>query len=115
MNKRSSLVFVICGVAFLIAPFIAEAQNGQFVTLKDAVNSALQSSREVEVAQAKYNVAQKTVAVDQSAFRPNLYTGSGAAYTYGFPQTPSGAAPSIVNFSYIQSVFNPLQKAQVRS
>jgi outer membrane protein TolC len=108
-------MFVICGVAFFIAPYIAQAQDGQFIALKDAVNSALRGSREVEVAQAKYNVAQKTVAVDQSFFRPNLYTGSGAAYTYGFPQTPSGAAPSIINFSYIQSVFNPLQKAQVRS
>jgi outer membrane protein TolC len=41
-----------------------------------------------------------------------LYTGSGAAYTYGFPQTPSGAAPSIINLSYLQTLFNPVLHSQ---
>jgi outer membrane protein TolC len=115
MNKRLSLLFALCGAACLAAPLIAEAQTPQPVALKDAVNTALRSSSEVAVAQARYNVAETTVSVNQSFFRPNLYTGSGAAYTYGFPQTPSGAAPSIINISYVQGLWNPLQKAQVRS
>lgn len=115
MNKRPSFLLSLCGLACLAMPLIAEAQLPQPVPLKDAVNAAMRNSREVALAEARYNVAGKTVSVDRAAFRPNLYTGSGAAYTYGFPQTPSGAAPSIVNLSYIQSIYNPLLAAQARS
>src|SRR5262249_4038499 len=76
---------------------------------------ALRSSREVAVAQARYHVAQNTVDVNRAAFHPDVYTGSGAAYTYGFPQTIGGAAPSIINASYLQPIFNPLQTAEVRA
>jgi outer membrane protein len=85
------------------------------VSIKQAVDMALRNSREVALAQARYNVARNTVDVNRSVFRPSLFTGSGAAYTYGFPQTVSGAAPSIINASYIQTVFNPLLMSQVRS
>ncbi len=91
------------------------AQDAVSINLRQAVEMALQNSREVGLAQARYNVAQNTVDVNRSAFRPSLFTGSGAAYTHGFPQTPSGAAPSIVNASYLQTVFNPLLASQVRS
>jgi outer membrane protein TolC len=76
---------------------------------------ALRNSRDVALAQARYNVTQNTVEVNRSVFRPNLFTGSGAAYTYGFPQTVSGSAPSIVNASYVQTVYNPLLSSEVRA
>src|SRR5437870_1233035 len=100
------------GIAIALA---VPAQDAVSINLKQAVEMALRNSREVGLAQARYNVAQNTVNVNRSAFRPNLFTGSGAAYTYGFPQTPSGAAPSIINASYVQTVFNPLLASQVSS
>jgi outer membrane protein TolC len=115
MNKKESLILVMACVASLLLPPVVDGQNVQPIALKDAVNTALRSSREVTLAQAKYNAAETTVGVNRSVFQPNLYTGSGAAWTYGFPLTPGGAAPSIINVSYIQSVFNPLQTAQVRA
>jgi outer membrane protein TolC len=63
----------------------------------------------------QYVVSKKAVGVNRAVFKPNLYTGSGIAYTHGFPQTVSGAAPSIVNLSYVQTVFNPLMTAEVRA
>ena len=48
-------------------------------------------------------------------FRPNLYTGSGAAYTSGFPSTVGGQAPSIFNLSYTQSVFNLPLRGQLKA
>src|SRR4051812_30782283 len=89
-------------------------QHVEHVDIRQAVEAALRNSPEVAFAQAEYNVAKATVDVNKAEFRPNLYTGSGAAYTYGFPQTLEGAAPSIVNLSYIQSLFNPLLSAQTR-
>lgn len=94
---------------------ILSAQDTVSLNLKQAVEMALRNSREVALAEARYNVSRNTVDVNRSAFRPNLFTGSGAAYTYGFPQTVSGAAPSIINASYLQTVFNPLLSSEVRA
>jgi outer membrane protein TolC len=114
MNKnRFFTSMAACVACCVLLPFAAQAQDSQPLALKDAVNRALRSSREVALAQARYDVAEKEVGVNKSVFQPNVYTGSGAAYTNGFPLTPGGAAPSIFNLSYIQAVFNPLQKAQV--
>ncbi len=113
MNKTRKIGYaLLCAVFF--AP-ILPAQDVTSINLKQAVEMALRGSREVALAQARYNVAQNTVDVNRSVFRPNLFTGSGAAYTYGFPTTPSGAAPSVVNASYVQTVFNPLLTAEVRA
>ncbi len=105
---RCALFGAICAVPLALA-----AQDT--FNLKQAINMALHSSREVALAEARYNVARSTVDVSRSAFRPNLFTGSGAAYTYGFPQTPGGAAPSIINVSYLQTVFNPVLSGQTRA
>lgn len=115
MNKIRCLSLAVTCVAGLILPSFVEGQAEPPIALKDAVNIALKNSREIAVAQARYDVASKTVDVNRSAFQPNLFTGSGAAYTYGFPQTPGGSAPTIFNLSYIQSLFNPVQTAQVRA
>ena len=64
------------------------------LTLDHVVNLALAHSPDLALARVRYTVAQNVAGVDRAEFRPNLYTGSGAAYTNGFPLTPGGAAPS---------------------
>jgi outer membrane protein TolC len=115
MKKNRCLTLIAACIGGLILPSIVEGQDVQPIPLKEAVNTALRSSREVALAQAHYDQAARTVDVNNSAFHPNLYTGAGAAATYGFPQTPGGAPPTIFSMSYVQSVFNPLQTAQVRA
>jgi outer membrane protein TolC len=90
-------------------------QDQESLNLKQAVEKALQNSREVAQAQIQYDVSKRAIDVNRSVFKPNLYTGSGIAYTHGFPQTVSGAAPSIINLSYVQTVFNPLMTAEVKA
>src|SRR5262245_2869117 len=97
---------------WVLVPVMLPAQDVESLNLKQAVERALQNSHEVALAQMQYAVSRNTADVNHAAFKPNLYTGSGAAYTLGFPQTPSGAAPSIVNLSYVQTVFNPPLRAQ---
>ena len=82
------------------------------MTLRQAVTLAVQSSRDVKLAQMQYNVALGEVAVNRAAFLPNIYTGAGAAYTHGFPSLPGGGAPAIFQLNYTESVFNPLLKSQ---
>src|SRR5215467_15348824 len=116
MNKNRFFTLIVnCALCCLIVPLTLQAQDLQPVAFKDAVNRALRSSREVALAQARYDVAEREIGVNRSAFQPNLFTGSGVAYTYGFPLTPGGAAPSIINMSYVQAIYNPAQTAQVRA
>ena len=112
MNETRWLHCIPLLAACFVVPATLAAQESEPLTLKQTVDLALRNSREVALAQVRYNVAQNTARVNASAFRPNLYTGSGAAYTYGFPQTPGGAAPSIVNLSYVQTIFNPSLRGQ---
>ncbi len=112
MNETRWLHCIPLLAACFVIPATLAAQESEPLTLKQTVDLALRNSREVALAQVRYNVAENTARVNASAFRPNLYTGSGAAYTYGFPQTPAGAAPSIVNLSYVQTIFNPSLRGQ---
>ncbi len=92
------------------------------LTLKRAVELALQNSKDIQLAKIQVRVADQSANVTKSEFRPNLYAGSGAGYTYGLPETPGGRPPSVFSLTYSQSVFNgPLrglakeQEEQVRA
>ena len=67
------------------------------LTLKRAIELALQNSKEIQVAKIQASVADHAAQITKSQFMPNLYAGSGAGYTYGIPETPGGRAPSIFN------------------
>jgi outer membrane protein TolC len=114
MNKNKKVLLGLLCAGLFGVPALP-AQEVVSLNMKQAVEMALRNSRDVALAQARYNVSQDTVEVNRAAFRPNLFTGSGAAWTYGFPQTVSGAAPSIINASYLQTVYNPLLSSQVRA
>lgn len=91
------------------------AQDSMKLTLRQAVTLAEQNSRDLALARVQYGIAQGQVSVGRSEFRPNLYTGSGAAYTSGFPATPGGNGPSIFNLSYTQQVFNLPLSGQIKA
>jgi outer membrane protein len=101
---------VLASIAASAAPVSAQASS--FLTLRQAVTLALQNSRDVKLAQLQYNVALGEVGVDRAVFLPNLYTGSGIAYTSGFPSLPGGVPPAIFELDYKQTLFNPLLKNQ---
>lgn len=82
------------------------------LTLKDAVNLAVANSRDLALARLQYGVMQRQIGVARSAFLPNLYTGTGVAYTNGFPLLEGGGAPSIFSISYTQQIFNPPLKGE---
>jgi outer membrane protein TolC len=92
-----------------------EPDSAAVLTLKHAVALALQNSRDIAYARVQYSVAQSEAGVNRAEFRPNLYTGSGAAYTSGFPAAPGGQGPSIFNLSYNQSLFDPLLRGQLKA
>ena len=85
------------------------------LTLKGALDRALKGSREVALARIQASVARRQANLTKSKFQPNLFTGSGAVYTNGIPETPGGTAPSIFNMAYVQTLFNPPLRGQYRA
>src|SRR5713101_8181263 len=84
------------------------------LTLKRAIELALQNSKEIQVAKIQASVADHAAQIIKAQFMPNLYAGSGAGYTYGIPETPGGRAPSIFNVSYTEQVFNEPLRGQAK-
>jgi outer membrane protein len=76
------------------------------LTLKRAIELALQNSRDIQVAKIEARVADHAAQATKAQFMPNLYAGSGAGYTYGIPETPGGRAPAVFSVTYTEQVFN---------
>jgi outer membrane protein TolC len=84
------------------------------VTLKRAIELALQNSKELQVAKIQASVADHAAQITKAQFMPNLYAGSGAGYTNGIPETPGGRAPSVFNVTYNEQVFNEPLRGQAK-
>ena len=84
------------------------------LTLKRAIELALQNSKEIQVAKIQASVADRAAQITKAQFMPSLYAGSGAGYTYGIPETPGGRAPSIFNVSYTEQIFNEPLRGQAK-
>jgi outer membrane protein TolC len=92
--------------------YAQSASDSGALSLKQAVALAEQNSPDLKLAHMQYNVALREADVDRAAFHPNLYTGAGLAYTYGFPSLPGGSGPAIFQLDYTQSIFDPEMRAQ---
>jgi outer membrane protein TolC len=84
------------------------------LTLRRAVELALQNSKEIQVAKIQASLAERAAMITKSEFMPNLYAGSGAGYTYGIPETPGGRAPSVFNVTYTEQVLNGPLRGQAK-
>jgi outer membrane protein len=84
------------------------------LTLKHAIELALQNSKEIQVAKIRASVADHAAQITKAQFMPNLYAGSGAGYTNGIPETPGGRAPSVFNVTYTEQVLNEPLRGQAK-
>lgn len=117
MGLRAAWVPFFAMLALGFIP-VAQAQDAGItrkLTLKEAVTLAVQNSRDLALARLQYGLGQREVGVTRSVFRPNFYTGSGAAYTSGFPLMAGGGAPAVFTLSYDQQIFNPPLRGEQRA
>src|SRR5690348_4932393 len=92
----------------------AESSAPMALTLRRAVELALQNSKEIQVAKIHASVADHAAQITKAQFMPNLYAGSGAGYTSGIPETPGGREPSVFNVTYTEQVFNEPLRGQAK-
>jgi outer membrane protein TolC len=114
-SRRTLRVAAFALLVFLLWGANARAQGHGTLTMKEVITLALQNSRDLALARIQYNVALNQAAVERGDFRPNLYTGSGAAYTNGSPFIPGGGLPSLFNLSYNQTVIDLQLKGQIKA
>jgi len=105
----AAAVFCMVGVS---AGNAQDQSLSRKLTLKEAVNLAVANSRDLALARLQYGVTQRQAEVARSVFQPNLYTGTGVAYTSGFPLLEGGGAPALFALSYTQQIFNPPLKGE---
>src|SRR3984893_5125752 len=115
--SRTALYFAALRLALLFAVGLAvraqEAPQPQpgnpsavSLTLKHAIELALQNSKDIQIAKLQASLANRSAMITRSQFMPNLYAGSGAGYTYGIPETPGGRAPALFDITYTEQIFN---------
>jgi len=110
-----ALWFALLTLSGISAVRAQDAGISRKLTLKEAVTLAVGNSRDLALARLQYGLVQREAGVTRSAFRPNFYTGTGAAYTSGFPLMSGGGVPAIFSLSYDQQIFNPPLKGEQRA
>jgi len=76
------------------------------LSLRQAAARALAQNPDVLMARLDEQKAAQQVRVARDPFIPKVYAGSGLAYSYGFPMSIEGSAPSVVQARAVSSVFN---------
>ena len=111
---RYSRFLPAAALAFLLglSALGQEASPPVALTLKRAIELALQNSKDIQVAKIQASVADRAAMINKAQFLPNVYAGSGAGYTYGIPETPGGRAPSVFSVTYTEQVFNEPLRGQ---
>ena len=113
-SKPGSFLIALTIALFFLVAVSASAQgqvtqtnpSAVALTLKRAIELALQNSKDIQIAKLQASLANRAAMITRSQFLPNLYAGSGAGYTYGIPETPGGRAPALFDVSYTEQIFN---------
>jgi outer membrane protein TolC len=113
LQGAACVILLICGRT--LATQAQQSESPRTLTLKEAVTLAVANSRDLALARLQYSLVQREAGVARSAFRPNFYTGTGAAYTNGFPLMSGGGLPALFSLSYDQQIFNPPLKGDQRA
>ncbi len=100
------------GTAFLVLASAAGAEVYS-LTLAQALEIAARQNPEVALARLDAQRAEQGVKIAIDPFRPKVYAGSGLAYTYGYPNSIDGNAPSLVQLKTDMSLYNRPKSYQV--
>jgi outer membrane protein TolC len=95
--RTTTLFFCTCAAIY------AETYT---LTLRQAVDLALQQNPELTVTRLDEQKAAQSVRLAKDPFYPRLFVASGAAYSSGYPLTIDGNPPSIAQAHAVQTFFN---------
>ncbi len=76
------------------------------LTLQQVLEIASRQNPDVALARLDEQRAEQGIQVAIDPFRPKIYGGSGLAYTYGYPNSIDGNAPSVVQLKTDMALYN---------
>jgi outer membrane protein TolC len=106
--KFSSVIASLCCFFFLL-PMQMSGQNGP-LPFRTAIELALRNSAATGIAHADVQRVQANYLQARDLFLPQVMFGSGLGYSYGFPLSIEGSAPSIFDVNTQQFLFNTAQR-----
>jgi outer membrane protein TolC len=102
------------GISSLLFASLVSAEVHS-LTLQQALELAARQNPEVALARLDEQRAEQGVKVALDPFRPKVYGGSGLAYTYGYPNSIEGNAPSLFQLKTDMALFNRPKSYNVAS
>src|SRR5580658_11292457 len=95
--------------AMMLLAALTCAGQTRTLTLRQALELALQQNPDVVIARLDQQRARDQVIINKDPFSPKVFAGSGAAWTYGFPTSIDGSAPSIFQSRTSMSIYDKPQ------
>ena len=106
--KFSSVVAIFCCLLFS-SSLRMTAQNAP-LPFRTAIELAIRNSAATGIARADAQRARANYLQTRDLFLPQVTVGSGLAFSYGFPLSLEGSAPSIIDLNAQQFLFNAAQR-----
>lgn len=76
------------------------------LTLRQALDIAARQNPDVLLARLDQQHAEAGIRIANDPFRPKVYAGSGLAWTYGYPNSIEGSAPSVFQMRTDMQLYN---------
>ena len=116
MNSRTSRIRVVSlavlGLALTLgAPLRAQAPAPDPLTLRHAVELALERAPSLAAARAAHAEGAASADLARDAFHPSAYFSTTPGYTYGLPTLVAGQVPSIFAVEVLQPIYDPLRRS----
>ena len=104
-----------CSLLSIVVIFGSLAAHCEQLTFERAIQLALTHSPTVGIASADLIRAQQAYLETRNAYLPNVVLGSGVGYSYGYPLSIEGSAPTIFNVNYQSTLWSPSLKEFVKA
>src|SRR5260370_12670494 len=95
--------------------FLAGTDTAESLPFRRAVELALSHSGTMAIATAEQLRAHAGYMEARSAYIPQVIVGSGLAYSFGFPLSIEGSAPSVVNLNAQSYLLNAAPRELVKA
>ena len=102
------------GIALFLLSSLVSAEVHS-LTLPQALEIAARQNPDVALARLDSQHAEQGIKVAVDPFRPKIYGGSGLAYTYGYPNSIDGNAPSLFEVRTDMAIYNRPKTYEVAS
>lgn len=108
------IAFFLCLIVSLPAQEHT-ADQGQPLAFRAAIELALRNSAASGISHNDIQRAQAAVKQTRDFFLPQMVFGSGLGWSYGFPLSLEGSAPSIFQVNYQEGFFNLAQREYIKA